>query len=84
MFSSESVYQANIEENLVEDHRGVHEGVKYHCGQCGKHFSQKRSLDEHQRGVHELVKCPCSKCEFRATSRSNLAQHNRTVHEAVN
>ena len=69
MFSSKSVYQATIEGNLIEDHRGV----KYCCGQCGKHFSQKRSLDEHQRGVHEGVKYPCSKFEFKATTRSYLA-----------
>ena len=32
--------------SLAEHQRGIHEGVKYPCGQCGKQFSQKGALAE--------------------------------------
>ena len=83
MFSSKNVYQATAEENIAEDQRGEHEGVKYLCRQCGKHFSKKGHLATHKKGVHEGVKYPCSKCEYRATTRNHLAKHHRAVHEGV-
>ena len=39
--------------SLAEHQRGIHEGVKYPCGQCGKQFSQKGALARHQRTPHE-------------------------------
>ena len=52
--SNKCNYQATTNNNLAEHYRGVHEGVKYHCGQCDKKFSQR----EHQR-AHAGVKYIC-------------------------
>ena len=76
--SNKCNYQATTNNNLAEHYRGVHEGVKYLCGQCDKEFSQR----EHQR-AHAGVKYICQQCNHQTTSQENIAQHQRTVHEGV-
>ena len=49
-------YQATAKADLAKHQRGVHEGVKYPCGQCGKQFSQKGAWARHQRAAHEGIK----------------------------
>ena len=78
MFSSKGVNQGTTEEDLAEDHRGEHEGVKYTCGQCGKHFSQKGNLATHKRGVHEGVKYPCGQCDKHVSNKGNLNARQST------
>ena len=70
--------------SLAEHKRGVHEGFKYPCGQCGKQFSSKEFVTEHQRSVHEGVKYPCGKCGKQFSSKRNVAKHNRVVHAESN
>ena len=80
---SEKRCQATTKESLAEHQRGIHEGVKYPCRQCGKQFSQKGALARHQRAAHEGIKYLCGKYDYQATAKVDLAKHHRGVHEGV-
>ena len=45
--------------SLAEHQRGIYEGVKYPCRQCGKQFPKKGYLGRHQRAVHVGIKYSC-------------------------
>ena len=77
-------YQATNKGNLAKHKRAVHEGVKYHCRQCGYYQeTTKGSLAEHKRALHVGVKYPCGQCGYQETTKGNLNEHKRAVHEGV-
>ena len=51
--------------------------MKYPCGQCEYHATQKGHLDEHTKSVHDGIKYPCKQCDYQATSKGNLDRHRR-------
>ena len=63
--------------------RTVHEGVKFHCEQCGHQATSKGCLARHEREVHEGVKYPCGQCGLQFNRKESLARHKRAVHEGV-
>ena len=79
IFTENSTTNGSLAEHLM----GIHEGVKYPCGQCGKQFSQKGARARHQRAAHEGIKYLCGKCDYQATAKADLAKHQRGVHEGV-
>ena len=87
LYFSRTMYIDLIEESLDDDHgnshkvdsilsqhqKSKHEGIKYHCKECGKQLSTKASLNIHIRVVHEGIRYSCGECRHQATSKGNLA-----------
>ena len=58
----------------------IHEGKKYPCDICDKHFTQKIVLRRHKDSVHEGKKYECDKCDKQFTQKDHLRRHKDSIH----
>ncbi|XP_046397007.1 protein suppressor of hairy wing isoform X2 [Ischnura elegans] len=62
-----------------EDLETAHSGGEFECGECGKHFKLRASLERHRRVIHlqgETHACP--ECDARCPDKGSLARHMYT------
>jgi hypothetical protein len=65
-------------------HKAMHEGVRYPCTQCGKHFTANASLQHHVRVVHEKRKDhQCLVCGKKFGACADLKRHTDSQHNGV-
>ena len=51
------------------------------CGQCGKKYKYKASLEVHVQSEHKGIRYDCSKCGKIFKEQSSLVDHFRAIHE---
>ena len=51
------------------------------CGQCGKKYRYKASLEVHIQSEHKGIRYDCSKCGKIFKEQSSLVDHSRAIHE---
>ena len=74
----------NSKSDSMSNKSGIHQGRKFKCEQCPKHFSVKSHLKRHITLVHQgILKFKCHDCPRRFSCQANMKIHVKGVHKKI-
>ena len=69
---------------LKQHIKSNHEGVRYECNMCDKHFLGKKYLNEHKKFKHDEEKTlKCSFCQYKSWSSEDINAHKQRKHSTL-
>ena len=64
----------------LNDHLHVHNGVSTFCEECGKHFERPRAFYKHKKIYHPKSEFTCDQCDQQFKKSDHLNRHVASTH----